>query len=85
MNNRMMKATDVMQELGVSRAKAYEVIRKLNAELDEQGYLVVTGKIPRAYWNKKFFGNANEQLEEVDAYVNFKRSKWNMDGSVLLQ
>ena len=60
MNNRMMKATDVMQELGVSRAKAYEVIRKLNAELDEQGYLVVTGKIPRAYWNKKFFGNTNE-------------------------
>ena len=60
MNNRMMKAADVLQELGVSRAKAYEVIRKLNAELDEQGYLVVTGKIPRAYWNKKFFGNASE-------------------------
>ena len=45
----MMNANDVAKELGVSKGHAYKVIRMLNAELEERGYIVVSGKVPRAY------------------------------------
>lgn len=42
--------------LGVSKGHAYKIIRQLNRELEDSGYIVVSGKIPRAYWDKKFYG-----------------------------
>ena len=52
----MMSADEIADELGVSKGKAYKVIRDLNAELEQMGFIVISGKIPRAYWEKKFFG-----------------------------
>ena len=52
----MMTADEIADELGVSKGKAYKVIRDLNAELEQMGFIVISGKIPRAYWEKKFFG-----------------------------
>lgn len=52
----MMNANDVMEELGVSRTKAYQILRKLNSELESEGYAVLAGKIPRPFWEKKFYG-----------------------------
>lgn len=57
----MMNANDVAKELGVSKGHAYKVIRMLNAELEERGYIVVSGKVPRAYWEKKFYGYRNKE------------------------
>ncbi len=54
--NYMMNANDVASELGVSKGHAYKMIRKLNEELEASGYIVVSGKIPRAFWEKKFYG-----------------------------
>ena len=54
--NYMMNANDVASKLGVSKGHAYKMIRKLNEELEASGYIVVSGKIPRAFWEKKFFG-----------------------------
>ena len=47
--NYMMNANDVANELGVSKGHAYKMIRKLNEELEASGYIVVSGKIPRAF------------------------------------
>lgn len=60
----MMTAKDVATVLGVSIGTAYKVIRKLNHELEENGYIIVSGKIPKAYWEKKFYG-INEEREEL--------------------
>ena len=57
--NYMMNANDVAEELGFSKGHAYKMIRKLNEELEASGYIVVSGKIPRAFWEKKFFGYQN--------------------------
>ncbi len=54
--NYMMTAQDVVDMLGVSKGHAYKIIRQLNRELEDSGYIVVSGKIPRAYWDKKFYG-----------------------------
>ncbi len=55
-NNYMVTAQDVVDMLGVSKGHVYKIIRQLNKELEDSGYIVVSGKIPKAYWDKKFYG-----------------------------
>ena len=59
-SNYMMSAEDVAKELGVSKGKAYKLIRDLNQELVKNGFIVISGKLPRAYWEKKFYGYQTE-------------------------
>lgn len=54
----MMDANDVAEALSVSKGLAYKKIREMNEELEAQGYIVVQGKVPRAYWATKFYGFA---------------------------
>ena len=54
--NYMMTVDDVMEELGVKRSKAYSILKQLNDELAKEGYVAVRGKIPRPYWETKFYG-----------------------------
>ena len=54
-NMYMMNANEVADVLKVSKAQAYKVIRTFNIELKEQGYFTVTGKIPRAYLEKRIY------------------------------
>ena len=54
--NYMMTVDDVMEELGVKRSKAYSILKQLNNELAKEGYVAVRGKIPRPYWETKFYG-----------------------------
>jgi sugar-specific transcriptional regulator TrmB len=58
--NYMVTAQDVVDMLGVSKGHAYKIIRQLNKELGDNGYIVVSGKIPKAYWDKKFYGCQSE-------------------------
>ena len=58
--NYMVTAQDVVDMLGVSKGHAYKIIRQLNKELEDSGYIVVSGKIPKAYWDKKFYGYQRE-------------------------
>ena len=52
----MMTADEVAAELGISKGHAYKMIRQMNKELEKSGFIVVAGKVPRAFWEKKFFG-----------------------------
>lgn len=54
--NYMMTVDEVAAELGISKGHAYKMIRQMNEELEKAGFIVVAGKIPRAFWEKKFFG-----------------------------
>lgn len=51
-----LNAKEVTEILGVSRSKAYEIIRRLNFELEEEGYIVISGKVPKRYLEKKYYG-----------------------------
>ncbi len=55
MEKQMLGVEDVREILGVSNTKAYSLIRSMNDELKSAGYIVVAGKIPRAYWETKFY------------------------------
>ena len=52
----MMNVDDVAREHNCSKSHAYKLVRRMNAELAQQGYLTMAGKIPRAYWAKKMYG-----------------------------
>ena len=49
-------ADEVAELLGVSRGYAYKVIRGLNDELKAKGFRVISGKVPRKYFQEKYYG-----------------------------
>ena len=51
-------ANEIAEMLGVSRAKAYKIVKELNEELAAKGYIVIAGKIPRQYLADKYYGLA---------------------------
>lgn len=55
-SNYMMTVVDVAEELQISKSHAYKLLRELNAELEKQGYVVIAGRIPRAFWETKMYG-----------------------------
>ena len=48
-----MDVKDLTKILEVSDGKAYEIIRMLNEELKQQGYMVAQGKVSTKYFLKK--------------------------------
>lgn len=48
-------AKEVAEILGVSESKAYSVIRGLNKELKERGYITVTGKVSRTFFSERLY------------------------------
>ena len=48
-----LRVDEVAEELGISISYAYKVIRKLNAELKNMGYLTIAGRINKKYFIEK--------------------------------
>lgn len=55
-DKRFLNAQDVAQFMGISVPMAYKIIRKLNDELVAAGYIIVSGRISRTYFEKKVYG-----------------------------
>lgn len=50
-----IRVGEVIAMLNVSRSKAYEIMRQLNAELAAKGAIVVAGRISRRYLKERCF------------------------------
>ena len=46
MRAQFITASEVAEIMGISRSKAYQIVREMNRELKSQGYLTVAGKCP---------------------------------------
>ena len=44
-NKRFLTAQDVMEMLGVSLSYSYKLIRRLNAELEGDGFVTIKGRV----------------------------------------
>ena len=51
--NRFMRVDDVAKELDISNSHAYRIMKALNDELEAMGYMVVSGRVNRAFLMKK--------------------------------
>lgn len=56
-NKRFLRAEDVAEYMDISVPMAYKIIRELNKELSDKGYIVVAGRISRAYFEEKIYGS----------------------------
>ncbi|MBQ8804162.1 MAG: hypothetical protein IJZ53_11045 [Tyzzerella sp.] len=56
MAKQVYDANELAEVLGVSISKSYAYIRQMNEELKQKGFLTVSGKIPVAYVEERFFG-----------------------------
>lgn len=65
-NKLFVHADEVACDFGVSRTKAYEMIKKLNKELEEKGFLTVAGRVSRQYYMERFYGNT-QKIHQEDA------------------
>ena len=61
MDTLFMTADEVAKELNISKAYAYKIIHRLNAEMQKMGYVTVSGRVNRKYFMKKV--NYNEGKE----------------------
>ena len=50
-----VRADEVSKTLDISRAYAYRIIKQLNSELSQKGYLVIDGRTSRKYFNERFY------------------------------
>ena len=51
----LMRADDDAQELPISTSRAYKVIHRLNEELQEKGYLTISGRVNREFFMEKYY------------------------------
>ena len=56
----LIEVEDVQHLLKIPQSTAYKIIRELNAELKQQGYYTIRGKIEETYLLKRF-GIPNER------------------------
>ena len=56
----LMSVEEVMQAAGVGKNTAYQIIKKLNAELDAMGKLTFRGRVNRRYFEEKLCYNGRE-------------------------
>lgn len=52
-----MKADEVQELLGVSRSEAYRIMKKLNDDLKEKGFIVLSGRVSRKYLEEMIYGH----------------------------
>ena len=55
-------AEDIENMLGVSKGKSYKILREMNKELANKGFLTIAGKIPVEYFKEKWYGGAKEVI-----------------------
>ena len=65
MGNQFMRADEVAKELGISRSFAYKLIRQLNQELKERGFLTIAGRINRDYLRERLYTAEREVKRNV--------------------
>ena len=55
-----IRVQDVAKELECSESHAYSIMRKLNKELKEQGFITIAGRLSRQYfYNRLGLGGMN--------------------------
>lgn len=51
-------AAEMAEMLGISKPYAYKIIRQLNEELEEKGFITIPGRVSKKYFEEKFYGLA---------------------------
>ena len=50
-----VKAEELQELLGISRSESYRIIKKLNDDLKEKGFIVLSGRVSRKYLEEMIY------------------------------
>lgn len=56
MKAQFITAQEIQEVMNVSRSKSYQIVRDLNKELKNMGYITIAGKCPIQFFKQKFYG-----------------------------
>ncbi len=56
-----VRAEEIAGALGISKPYAYKLIREMNEELKQKGFLIIPGRVSRRYFEEKFYGMQDKQ------------------------
>lgn len=59
-----VKAEELQDMLGISRSESYRIIKKLNDQLKEKGFIVLSGRVSRKYLEEMIYGYPSDAPEE---------------------
>ena len=48
-----MRVDEVARELGISKSYAYKIVQKLNVELKEKGFMIISGRVNKQYFMER--------------------------------
>ena len=54
--NIFITAQELAEMLGISKPYAYKLIKQMNSELRDKGFITISGKVSRRYFEEKFYG-----------------------------
>lgn len=54
-NKRFLNVNDAADYLDISVPTAYKIIRRLNDELSKMGYLMVSGRVSKIFFEQKVY------------------------------
>ena len=57
----VIRAEEVSSELGISKPYAYKLVREMNEELKQKGFITIPGRVSRRYFEEKFYGLRDRQ------------------------
>lgn len=60
-------ANEVAEQLHVSRAYAYKIIKQLNDDLDAKGFYTIVGRVSRRFYEERVYG-ISKMLEGGEFY-----------------
>lgn len=73
MSKQYITAKEIAETIGMSESFAYKIIRELNAELKAKGYITVSGRVSRAYFEKNGTGliktMKGQQVNKMREYI----------------
>lgn len=55
MSEKFIRAEEVAEIMEISVPYAYKIIKQLNEELDAKGYITITGRVNREYFNERVY------------------------------
>lgn len=59
--NTFMDAHDIIEITSMSEAYAYKLIKQLNKELEEKGFITIRGRVSRQYFEERIYGVRKEE------------------------
>lgn len=69
MGQQFMRVEEVAEILDVSTSYAYKVIRELNEELKRKGFITISGRVNREYFNERLYQARKENKHLSDVFL----------------